>query len=934
MEYKRKPLPSAKAVLAVTPVIFAGGTGSAGLGSLSSPQGLYVDTGTAYVADRNNHRVVAIAPGGRDIRIVAGGAGNGQSLSQLSHPTGIAVVDGAVVYVSDSHNHRVVRWSPGSAEGTVVGGFRGAGSGLAQLHYPKMLLVTEDKDVLICDYNNHRVMQYSPSGKLPLTANAIFGGSSGSDLYSFSTPSAVFRVPNGDFYVADQNNHRVVAFSSVGGYPRVVAGGNGAGHSLHQLYSPSDVAVDSQGRIYVSDYHSHRVVMWPAENSAERDAVEDGEVLEGTVVAGWDRHARHDLRGFYYPRGIHLEETSAGVEIYVADQHNNRVMKWLSGATEGVVVAGGNGYGGGLHQLRYPHDVAVGPGGTVYVSDRSNSRVMAWAPGSTEGSMVAGRMGDAGNQMDQLNHPWGLRVASDGTLFVADEHNHRIVSWAPGATEGTTVGGFGNPGSGSEVFRLNYPRDLDVFDGQLSVADSNNHRIIQWTESTSAIQQGAFERPTTSVFAGGKGAGSSGSQLYHPFGIAEYDGKFYISDSYNHRVVRWGRGDTVGTTVAGFNGAGNTFAQLNRPKALTVVNNEIFIVDGSNHRVVRWLPGATAGALVAGYGNAGAAQHQLYNPIGLHVDAEAIFVAEAGNHRVVKWSLVSDPSTCTLGAPSGPGVLHDCSGATFNESCTAYCSNEWSGGSSEFKCESGGIFYGTEPECNAPTPAPTPAPTIHLLAGQNACGLGTAVDPENLCVVDQNGYASVDHDSQASPKLSLSIEAKADPHEDIFSVMHGATVGAVVDERLSNSRYVLGCPQAEGEKTVKFTVTRPKEISAFGSEWPMLFPKDSWRNITCEFEPWTYNAFGSKVPFFRPISNMHADDAPATDEMHVYMEVSHRGDFEVKYGNPNLQFEGQWLASEFRSSLLRVGSPWSDCGGSGSAADSTGTVGAILPAFC
>merc|ERR1719379_1567910 len=262
MEYERKPLPSAKAVLAVTPMIFAGGTGSAGLGALSSPQGLYVETGTAYVADTNAHRVVAIAPGGRDVRIVAGGAGNGASLSQLSYPSGIAIVDGAVVYVADSYNHRVVRWSPGSAEGTVVGGFRGPGGGLAQLHYPKMLHVTDAKDVLVCDYNNHRVIKYSPSGKLPTTANVLFGGSSGADVYSFSTPSGIFKVPGGDFYVADENNHRVLAFSSVGAYPRVVAGGNGGGHGLHQLYSPQDVAVDSQGRIYVSDYHSHRIERW------------------------------------------------------------------------------------------------------------------------------------------------------------------------------------------------------------------------------------------------------------------------------------------------------------------------------------------------------------------------------------------------------------------------------------------------------------------------------------------------------------------------------------------------------------------------------------------------------------------------------------------------------------------------------------------------
>ena len=40
--------------------------------------------------------------------------------------------------------------------------------------------------------------------------------------------------------------------------------------------------------------------------------------------------------------------------------------------------------------------------------------------------------------MDQLNNPYGLDVDTDGTLFIADQSNHRVVSWAPGATEGST----------------------------------------------------------------------------------------------------------------------------------------------------------------------------------------------------------------------------------------------------------------------------------------------------------------------------------------------------------------------------------------------------------------------------------------------------------------------------------------------------------------
>ena len=51
------------------------------------------------------------------------------------------------------------------------------------------------------------------------------------------------------------------------------------------------------------------------------------------------------------------------------------------------MVAGGNGYGYRLDQLRYPQDVSVAADGTVIVGDTDNHRVVAWAPGATEGAL-------------------------------------------------------------------------------------------------------------------------------------------------------------------------------------------------------------------------------------------------------------------------------------------------------------------------------------------------------------------------------------------------------------------------------------------------------------------------------------------------------------------------------------------------------------------
>jgi len=210
-----------------------------------------------------------------------------------------------------------------------------------------------------------------------------------------------------------------------------------------------------------------------------------------------------------------------------------------------------------------------------------------------------------------------------------------------------------------------------------------------------------------------------------------------------------------------------------------------------------------------------------------------------------------------------------------------------------------------------------------------ACGLDAAYDPSGACVTDSNGFSTLNADSPGVP-ISLAISTKS-AHTDAFKVDHPATAGALTDATATDSRYVLACPQAAGLKTVMMTVTRPSALSAFGAEWVQLFPKDSWENTTNEYEPFTFNEYGAKIPLpeFRPTSEL-SDDAAAAETVNVFMEVKDEGDYEVKYGNPYLVDGEKWVAVEFKSTLLRVGTPWAEC-----TADVLGTesydVGSIMP---
>jgi streptogramin lyase len=109
----------------------------------------------------------------------------------------------------------------------------------------------------------------------------------------------------------------------------------------------------------------------------------------------------------------------------VSNNGNHRVMKWIKGATEGIVVAGGQGQGNSLTQLSDPYGVVVDQLGTVYVADYTNQRVMRWPKGATQGSVVVGGNG-GGGAANKFSGPLYVSVDRQGNLYVTDQCNHRV----------------------------------------------------------------------------------------------------------------------------------------------------------------------------------------------------------------------------------------------------------------------------------------------------------------------------------------------------------------------------------------------------------------------------------------------------------------------------------------------------------------------------
>ena len=124
------------------------------------------------------------------------------------------------------------------------------------------------------------------------------------------------------------------------------------------------------------------------------------------------------------PYHIFLDPTG---NIFVSDFQFDQVVKWSPGASTGELVAGGNGRGSALNQLSHPQGVvSVSAIGSILVADENNHRVVKWNPGAPTGEVVAGRNGP-GAALNQLNKPVGLSVDADGNFFVCERLNHRVV---------------------------------------------------------------------------------------------------------------------------------------------------------------------------------------------------------------------------------------------------------------------------------------------------------------------------------------------------------------------------------------------------------------------------------------------------------------------------------------------------------------------------
>ena len=171
-----------------------------------------------------------------------------------------------------------------------------------------------------------------------------------------------------------------------------------------------------------------------------------------------------------------------------------------------------------------------------------------------------------------------------GMLYITDNSNHRIMSYAKGANSGTLV--FGGMGPGMNNTQLNGPLGIyfDSFLNSLIIANVFAHNIIRYSLGTSGwtLRAGNINGS----------AGSTSTGLSSPNDIIlDPMGNMYAADRDNHRIQFFMSGEYVGQTIAGTTGvSGINASLLNYPWSLKLDNQlNLYVLDTNNHRVQKFL---------------------------------------------------------------------------------------------------------------------------------------------------------------------------------------------------------------------------------------------------------------------------------------------------------------------------------------------------------
>lgn len=301
-----------------------------------------------------------------------------------------------------------------------------------------------------------------------------------------SFPGKILADPEGRrLFIADSGHNRILVTDPAGALLLRIGSGE-AGRADGPLerasfHDPQGMAYDAaRQHLYIADQGNHLV---------RRADLQVGrvETVLGTGREAFDRAGGHrgTAQGINSPWDLALVGSTlyiamAGMhQIWRMDLESQQAEDWVGGGREGLLD--GPGFNAALAQ---PSGLAA-LGEHLYFADSEVSALRRARLGDGDVETLVGHglfeFGDADGAYGRarLQHPLG--VATDGRqIFIADTYNHKVKALDLEARSVRTVAGSGRPGSGDPhgALELYEPGGLAWMDGKLYIADTNNHRVV------------------------------------------------------------------------------------------------------------------------------------------------------------------------------------------------------------------------------------------------------------------------------------------------------------------------------------------------------------------------------------------------------------------------------------------------------------------------
>jgi sugar lactone lactonase YvrE len=571
-------------------VVAIAGTGAAGTtdgagsaATFNTPKGIATLNGALVVSDKLGNKIRQLtldsgaSPGSADswrVSTLAGtgavGSTDGSGTAATFNGPALIAADGSNnVYIPDFSNNKIRKLAPTNGSFPV-----GVESGSA----PAEQVQLDNADGVIPNQGagaNLPFINYAQS----LQA----GGTSAVQKWAFLIPSGVTAF---QFTVSVEANTDTLAppFAvdnsatpgSGAGSPnvdvRTLAGVGGSlgfidGIAFQARFDlPVGVAVDRAGNLYVPDENTNAIRRISAAGIVSTVAGDVGVGTSGSTD-GAGNFAR-----FSGPSGVAV--TLDGMTLFVADESNDKVRRivltsgsdpanpasWIVSTIAGTGASGSADGTGDVATLSAPNGIALDAGGNLFVTENFGNRVRRLqfkggdpsVASNWEVSLVAGDPGGSTGTADgtgaaaRFNGPADIAVDRAGTLYVADESNHRIRKiTSPGAFGGGAVttlagstSGYADGVGSAALFTSPFGIAVDsagfIYVTDISVVGDSLVGRIRRVSPGGVVETVAGTG--TVGFADGTG---DMAKFTSPYGLAvDAAGNLYVADNFTIRLIQ------------------------------------------------------------------------------------------------------------------------------------------------------------------------------------------------------------------------------------------------------------------------------------------------------------------------------------------------------------------------------------------------------------